>query len=200
MNSPRILDVGLLAEFEARLRDQGAPAIDAAQPGLSEEAMQALVAPLGLRLPHEARVWWGWHDGVARDAGDAAREIGPRRKWLLLQEAVEECTTIRKMNADVWGTDPAEAEVRWSSSWFPLVHSEGLVVIDTGVPDEAPCPVWVRWFDERPGPPHLPSIGDLVAVWIDAIDRGAWRYDREGDHWVSDKDRLEPWVAKIDLA
>jgi hypothetical protein len=162
--------------------------------------MQALVAPLGLRLPHEARVWWGWRDGVAPSAGGAEREIGPGRHWLPLAEAVEECARIRQMKAEVFGEDPAEVEVQWSSSWLPLVHSEGLVVIETGGAEEAPCPVWVHWFYERPGPPHLPSLGELAAVWIDAIDRGAWRYDREGNHWTSDEDRLEPWVAKADLA
>jgi hypothetical protein len=54
-----LLSEALLEEFAARLRAQRAPAWDAAQPGLSDSEMERLVRPIGLRLPFEARLWWG---------------------------------------------------------------------------------------------------------------------------------------------
>jgi hypothetical protein len=32
-------------------------------------------------------------------------------------------------------------------------------------------------------------------VWIEAIDRGAWRYDRGQEQWVVDADMLTAWPA-----
>jgi hypothetical protein len=43
-----------------RRADRGNPSD--ARPRLADEEMDVLTAPLGLRLPCEARVWWGWHE------------------------------------------------------------------------------------------------------------------------------------------
>lgn len=194
-----LLDASVLADFEERLRAFGVPAVDAARPGLSREAMEAIARPAGLRLPHEAVVWWSWHDGVARNVGAAAREIGPRRHWLPLREALDERARALELMAEVWPDDPAEARVRWSPTWLPIVTFEALVVIDTGVDAQAPCPVRVHWWDERPAGPHLSSLRNLVELWIEAIDSGGWRYDRAGDHWVIDRRHLDPNAAHVGL-
>jgi cell wall assembly regulator SMI1 len=189
-----LLDDDLFAEFERCLREQGVPAIEYAQPGLEDEAIQALANPLGLSLPREARRWWQWHNGVAPAAGAGPREIGPGRKWLPLEEAVEECRGIRQMIKD--NRDPHDRrpiETVWSPVWLPFVHADGLYVLDTGVPEDAPCPVLVHWFDEPEAPPDLCSLGELVALWIEAIERGAWRYDRSEDHWTVDHAVLDNW-------
>jgi hypothetical protein len=194
--SPRALDAELLAELDRRLRERGVPAIGAAQPGLSEEAINEIVAPLGLSLPREARLWWSWHNGVQPDAGPGPREIGPTRKWLPLEEAAEECGRIRKMVREARDPrDPRPIESIWSSSWLPFVQSNGVYVIETAVPDDAPCPVRVHWFDEPETPPDLPSLGALVSLWIEALDRRAWSYDRQGDHWTVNHDILMTWPA-----
>jgi hypothetical protein len=59
----RVLDHELLADLEAAWRSQGAEIAGLLAPGLGDEAMAALLQPLGLTLPEEARIWWGWHDG-----------------------------------------------------------------------------------------------------------------------------------------
>ena len=71
------LTVDLLEQLAERWRRQRAPITEALSPGLDEEEMDALIAPLGLSLPVEARVWWGWHDGVAaKHAHGAATVVG----------------------------------------------------------------------------------------------------------------------------
>jgi hypothetical protein len=66
----------------------GAPIVDHLQPGLSDEQMDELTAPLGLSLPVEARRWWGWHDGVdpASARIQADRMVGPLWRYQPLSE------------------------------------------------------------------------------------------------------------------
>jgi hypothetical protein len=181
-----MLTVRLLEQFATRLRSQGVPAIDVAQPGLTDQTMQELVSPLGLTLPLEARVWWGWRNGVPETAGAGRTEIGPGRKWLPLDEAVAECSQIRQMLAEAAGGEQRLTEAAWASSWIPLVRAEGSIVIETDVPDNAPSPVRVYWFDEPAAPPDLASLGEAVSLWIEAMDQGAWRYDHHQDRWEVD--------------
>lgn len=56
-DAPR-LTVELLEELKARWRDLGAPIAEQLRPGLSQEQIDAIVAPLGLHVPSEALVWW----------------------------------------------------------------------------------------------------------------------------------------------
>jgi hypothetical protein len=110
-----LLDSELLEEFARRLRAQGVPAMDAARLGLRETEMQALVAQLGLTLPYEARVWWGWRDGVPKAAGAVARRIG-LFSWIPLQEAIDECVITRSLIASGARDDPRNPEDLWSST------------------------------------------------------------------------------------
>lgn len=184
--TPPLLSIDLLEEYADRLRSQGAPAIEAANSGLSRDQMQELANQVGLTLPGEAQVWWGWRNGVTDQSSRQVREIAAGGEWLPLEEAVSECIRIREMIENVAEQDPRPAEALWSSAWLPLVHADGLYVIDTGGLPEAPVPVRVHHFYEPETPHDVASMGELVQTWIDAIDRGAWRYDQEVDRWTTD--------------
>jgi hypothetical protein len=84
--SSRLLTEHLLEELAERWRALRAPIADSLRPGLSDAEMDALVSPLGLRLPHEARVWWGWHDGTDSDL--LSHGIGNQIVPLRLAQAV----------------------------------------------------------------------------------------------------------------
>ena len=58
MSAPALLDQALLDQFDARLRALGAAIVDAWAPGLTDDQIDALVCPIGIDLPEEARVWW----------------------------------------------------------------------------------------------------------------------------------------------
>ena len=188
-----MLSVKLLEEFESRLRQQGVPAADAAQPGLSAAEISESVSPLGLSLPHEAMLWWEWHDGVPADAD--AWQIAPGRRALPLSEAVNECRRIRVMTATVAARDHLDPERLWSPTWFPLIAYDGLYAVDASGPKDAPCPVRIHWFDEPNSPNDLTSIGELVSLWIEAFDRGVWTFDPNKNQWVIDHDLHEAWPA-----
>lgn len=191
-----ILDEGILEGFADRLRERGVPTITAAQPGLDDRAMQQAAAQLGLRLPVEATTWWGWRNGVPSATPAASREIAPGRLWLPLEEALTECVRIRHMIADAFARTPTDTrpiEAIWSSKWIPLIQYEGLYVIDTDVPEDAPCPVRIYWFYEPEAPPDLASVGELVLLWTEAIDRGAWRYEPSTAQWCVEDSILDQW-------
>ena len=81
--------------------------------------MDALVGPLGLRLPTEARVWWGWHDGTEIDLLSHAigHDILPRR----LAQAVEKHGELLQVAADVTADDKThEHHDFWRREWFPV--------------------------------------------------------------------------------
>jgi hypothetical protein len=84
-----MLDIGLCEQLELRWISQGALLAGRLRPGLTEIQMDALTEPLGLRLPVEAQLWWGWHDGAADGGYAISRELGPGRQFLSLSAAVE---------------------------------------------------------------------------------------------------------------
>jgi hypothetical protein len=94
------------------------------------------------------------------------------------------------MNQDTFAGGPQRPEETWSTTWLPFVDAEGLYVIDTDVGEREPSPVHVHWFYEPTLEPDLPSIGELITLWNDAIDQGAWRYDHNQHLWVADDEVL----------
>jgi hypothetical protein len=40
--------------------------------------------------------------------------------------------------------------------------------------------------------PSAESFGQMVTWWIDALDDGAWRYDREAGRWEYNWELVEP--------
>ncbi len=133
-------------------------------------------AEAGLSLPAEARRWWGWHDGAEPQPPGGPAEVGPDRAFLPLADAVRECRRLRELS---WEVVPVDAEPDWKASWLPLDNSKIPNLIDCAVSHEDPVPA--RSFSvENPsaGLPGVRSIGALVMVWIEAVDCGAWAYNR----------------------
>lgn len=100
------LDSELLARLEAAWTAQSAPIVDHLAPGLTDDEMSEIVSPLRLRLPLEARAWWGWHDGVPwRGDGEATPErgLGPGLEYMPLRDAVKDYLLDRKIFSDVEG-------------------------------------------------------------------------------------------------
>jgi hypothetical protein len=191
----------MLEELADRWRRHGAPVGDGLQPGLVGEQIDALTAPLGLRLPTEARVWWGWHDGVyaSRVRWAREREVVPGLEFLPLAEAVRRCIDMRVISLD-WHKSAAGAEPDpwWGPSWFVLTDAgqAGIIAGDCAIPDGAPTPI--RCVDPPepgnvPSTPILGSLGALVQGWIDAFDQGAWTYT---DRWQIDAEH-RPAISRL---
>ena len=193
----RVLDEKLLDELERRWSDRGAFVARALRPGITDEDMDALTEPIGLQLPHEARRWWGWHDGAEPQIPGIAAELGPGRAFLSLAESVREWQRLRQLLLEAsHGADDPD----WRESWLPIDAQKRPILFDCGVGFEDPVPVR-SFFMEDPtaGATGVSSIGELVLVWIQAIDCGAWTYDRSLDHWEYDWKKLPQNLALLHL-
>jgi hypothetical protein len=138
---------------------------------------------VGIRLPREARLWWGWHDGAGpQDAYEHAAELGPGKQFLSLSQAVQQCQENRAIMLELYQDDYGPD---WQPGWLPMTGGEYPLVLDCSVGDEEPVPVY--WFSFEAGDydkPDALSIGDVVSTWLELIDRGVWVYERDDNRWA----------------
>jgi cell wall assembly regulator SMI1 len=181
----------LLEQLERRWREAGWRGLGRLRPGLSDEQLDALTEPLGLRLPTEARMWWGWHDGIVPSGpGFEAVFGGSDFEYLPLDRAVDAYLLRRALAAEVAVASQADGygeEYWWHPSWFPITEGGGgtTIACDCSVPFGDPTPIRsVRWdLGDEWAVPRVDSFGELVRHWIAAIDRGTWCYDASQDRW-----------------
>jgi cell wall assembly regulator SMI1 len=192
-----VLDEGMLEALDQQWRRQGAPIAASLRPGLSDAEMEAIVGPLGVMLPAEARVWWGWHDGTSAMTNDYA--LGLDFIFLPLERAVAVYRQVREIALSVAAPRPGEEELDedsiWDQSWFPLSKGgDGTVVAcDCTVEEGAPSPIRsVNWGNRgaRSAAPVADSLGTVVSWWIEALDGGAWTYSHERRRWDRHPDRI----------
>jgi hypothetical protein len=114
-----------------------------------------------------------------------AATIGPHRAFLPLGEAVASCERIRRIleqvHGDTWG--------EWGRDWLPLNAYENPTVLLCRGSSDGAVPVRPYRFEGFRDPPMLRSIGELVRLYIRAIDVGLWSYSRELDRWQSNPDK-----------
>ena len=193
----------MLEELEARWRAQGAPIAEDLRPGVEPRAIEAATSAVGVELPTEARVWWGWHDGTRRSLTSHA--IGGDLLYLTLEAAVSRYEQEQAGAAAAVEDDGVDAQETWQPTWFPVAsRGDGAVMAcDCDVAEGDPTPIRrVHWekFGEQSVVPVAPSLGTVVSWWIDAIDSGAWFFDRERGFWEEDHERLgDPALARTGL-
>lgn len=200
-----MLSGGLLNQLEEHWRRQRAPLLEHLRPGLTDSEADSLTAPLGLHLPVEARIWWGWHDGVSADVlpGYGRTIGGPGFQFLPLKEAVAVYVRWRKLAGELAGDfvgDPrvqlADQDYWWPPSWFPITSASNgdTVACDCSVAEGDPTPIRVIVAEEMGADrePAVDSFGQMIDWWIEALDLGAWRYDPDAARWNYDYKRLDP--------
>ena len=150
--------------------------------------MDAMTQPLGLELPTEGRVWWGWHDGT-EDVPEC--QIGPDLPFLSLAVALERRAEYLRLARELWGAD---ADAAWDPTWLPVTDpSRASIALDCSVPSGAPSPIRVIEFEAAPSVnavPRAESLGEVVALWVEAYDRGVWGFDAEKGLWEYRPERL----------
>jgi hypothetical protein len=162
-------DLHLAERFEAVLSSVNAAITRAWAPGLSDEQIDAAVAPFGLDLPEEARAWWRWHNGVRPEVRGPDWDLVPSRPLLDLATSVEECADGQPyMN----GPDGSFELLR-------PVADRPYISFDCSGDHRAPVPVYTS-DHAAPQRLALPSIGELVLVWIDLIEQGIWTTNPDG--------------------
>jgi hypothetical protein len=182
-----MLTAARIARLVAALRAQGAPVVNRLAAGLSDAAMDDIVAPLDIVLPAEAKTWWGQHNGAPLCHGDdSSLSLSPAWWWAPLEVVVAHCLQTRALS---------DASM-WMSSWLPIVVGEGELVIDTVVGPTDACSVHVIDFegDELDGAEHvptLPSLGALVDVWTRAAVGDAIRWAPDLGYFTVNWDRAD---------
>lgn len=184
---PTFLDKDLLDRFEERLRAEGALIVENWAPGLTDEQIDGLLQPLGLDLPEEARVWWRWHDGVLKDAPNPT-EISPGRDHRPLRYAADCYAALADDMRESHGID----------ALLCPVGDKPRLYFDCAVARDAPVPVYSQNDDVVAPRLVLPSIGELIMVWIDLIDRGVWRTNPDGT-WAWDHEQLPNDVLELGI-
>jgi SMI1 / KNR4 family (SUKH-1) len=181
------LDRELLDRFEARLRASGAAVVDGWAPGLTDDQIDALVRPIGIELPEEARAWWRWHNGVQPNTPPESWDVTPGRSLISLEETLELYVEQRD-----WTRDAGFPEALLSP-----VSRHPILFFQCDGECDAPVPIYVLddWSDEAPRP-ALPSIGELVQTWISYIDMGLATTNADGS-WRKDSRRYSQ--AHLDL-
>jgi cell wall assembly regulator SMI1 len=201
MQSPSpLLSPEMLTDLERQWQRQGVPLLEHLRPGLPRSEIDALIAPLGLRLPVEARTWWGWHDGARTNGPSVRRTIGAGFEYLPLAEAVEQYRLCREASEQVASTEGhprpmSEPEYWWRPQWFPITLTGygGVVACDCSVGNDSPTPIRMVWWAGRESfaEPVAQSFGQVVSWWIDALRTGVWRYDAGRDKWQVDHGLLD---------
>lgn len=152
--------------------------------------MDEITEAMGITLPAEARQWWGWHDGAGSLVSRGGpEEIGPGRPFLPLRHAVRVSMDVRDILRKVWR---GELGPDWKHGCVSLDGTELPPVIDCGGDFDQPVPARAFPFDDPPAATRgTRSIGELVQLWIAAIDIGAWRYSRATQNWEYHLDKVE---------
>jgi cell wall assembly regulator SMI1 len=186
-----LLSWAQLEQLEALWAEQGAPLVGQLRPGLRDDEIESQLRPLGLRLPSEAALWWKWHDGVPNGQPDLMG--GSYFRFLTLADSISEYHATRRV-AETAARTADEADRLWHPSWFPITTtaSGGVIACDCSVPGGSATPIRaVHWGNKEDSDvPVAESFGQMVAMWIDAIERSAWRYDTALGRWEIDHRRL----------
>jgi hypothetical protein len=198
--TPRMLTVEQLTQLKQRWQKLGLVGVlDHLRPGLTDAEMDALTKPLGIGLPNEARVWWGWHDGtdpvrIDPIRGEEFAMLAPGRIFLPLGDAVRQCQTLREV---LW--EGKESHDLWRQ-WLPLNTLEDPTVLDCAA--DAPARVFRLEFQFPARRRGLPTLGTLVDAYIVAFNAGAWWLEQPGNEdsrWQQDLEKIDQRVSDLKL-
>lgn len=165
----------------------GAPVAEGLRPGLTEEEIDALTAPLGLRLPADARELFAWHDGGPLPV-DRDLSIGPPNILLPLSDQVANCWKERDFAEGLVRDGTLEsAEDEWGPSWFPVLSgsvSRSLIVVDCDVEEGSAAPIGHLFKEVHHRPSPDLTFSDVVRFWVDCFDSGAYFWSAEHDQFL----------------
>ena len=190
------LDHNMLASYEAELRGQGVPVHQWLRPGLTSTEVDALVAPIAVELPAEAKLWWEWHDGPIEQMEWEA--LGPNLPFRDLTRTIERYRDMRQFvmtELDPDGPPRDDPDWWWHPTWLPFAgDGKFLLGLDCSGAVDAPVPlrsiVWSDQDDEWRKSWHHP-LGRWSPGVLEALLNGGWTWDQATNRWKVDA-RLVP--------
>lgn len=194
---PPMLTTAMMDELWEALRSVGAPVVDHARPGLTEEQVHQLMAPTYLHPPQEVVVWWTYHNGTDLSAGPK-RYISPSKDLISLEEALSLRESMELVNwrmARQSRLDDVPWDDMWRDGWLPLiVRDRPMIVCDCSREYRRTTPLRRSEIGdlaaEQTYEVRAPSIGTMVQLWIGAIRDGLWTINPETGSWQRDWDAM----------
>jgi hypothetical protein len=179
----------MLDAYVAALRAQGAPVVSHLRPGLSDGAIDEILAPVGLSFPEEARIWFRYRDGVDRSVPTAHLRLAHLFWWAPLAECCAEYTRIRTIVREFESDDLGSA---WPPFCFPFVVGGSTMAIDIAGTSTAPVHVLDLhdWENELRAPAYS-TLGELVEAWTLALNAGGLGWDADKQWFFADDRRLD---------
>jgi len=179
----------MLVALEAEWRRQGAPIVDELAPGTDDDRISHLMAPLGISLPEELRVWWKWHDGLVGlpidydfGRGFERAAMGPG-VWcpISLADAVAYYGRQPRYPGPQHPEDPS-----WQASWFPFAKfglNQDVLFVDTARGPRPPVQAWWIFDSHDWDLDQAPSLTDAVRIWLRVLTEGYFTWDSEARAW-----------------
>jgi hypothetical protein len=188
-----------LEGFEGALRRAGAPVDEYANPGISEDEIAETLAEIGIAPPVEAKVWWGWRNGVHWEGSESLP--GPFRDAASVTRSVKRFRSARHNAELVAAPDDLSADDLWHPSWLPIIDSRHAVAIDCAVAFGEPSPVLLVMHEDRAtfDKPRAGSLGEAVALWTAALDAGAYVWSEKAKRWFHEYDGVGPPLSDSPL-
>ncbi len=148
------------------------------RPGLSEDEIRTRMAAHDLAPTGEVLTWYRYHNGTDP-------ECFAFHGWLLsLQESLDDCYPLIKMNADF--------PVHGGRGWLPVTRYHGEVTVaDCREPTSPTSLTTIYSWDGCLLPPYMwaPSLAMVVRWWTDRIADGRRTWDPEIGRWRQQDER-----------
>lgn len=176
------LDEELLARLERCLSDQRLPWLSARRQPLTDDEIAQLTEPIGVELPPELRLWWGWFNGATTPA---RVELTPVLEVVSLEVALRGRATMRAVAAEVAQMRDEDIERHFPSSFLPVFGTGGSVTIaaNAGLGPATPLHYVEFHPNDHPLVMLAPSLGDAVHRWVEMYEAGYYSWDEASGRW-----------------
>lgn len=191
----------LLKRLEASLRAQEAPVLSRFNAGLTDAEIDALTMPLGIELPEEPRIWWKWRNGATPQVDDPydgnGCTVGPQIRIWTLAETIAARADEMELAKEI---EPDDPDYWWNPVWLPFTTAP--IAVDCSETVDGCCVIRntdPMWDPNDRGPQAMASMGELVELWIHALDNRIWRWDPsvgESGGWFQDHDLVTPELRR----
>ncbi|MGL4339302.1 MAG: hypothetical protein ACRCSP_02600, partial [Rhodoglobus sp.] len=195
--SPELL-ASLLADYSDRITAAGVPIDEWLAPGVSEETIRAELATVGLVAPDELLVWFGWHNGLSTTVPRTTSvHAMPYFVPLSVEDAVEnykqDVLEFEAPSPVYPGREPLPDEFyQWglTEGFMRLIRElRGCAIECVSASSEPPRLRSINedFYEEAPqGLFQAVSLCTLVSWWIESLDSGTFRWDKDKNNWELD--------------
>jgi hypothetical protein len=169
----------LLQELESELREVGVPVDTAFRSGASAPQLRAAFASIGIAVPDEIVVWFGWHDGVNRPIGN---RVLPIFEMWSSEDAIRNYVNPK-------GAPKGSESWQWNPEWLHFVGDNNGIAVSCGGNLEATPRIrrisaGLEWGTQADDTLHqVVSLCTPVTWWIESLRNGWYEWDRHLQGW-----------------